>query len=93
METGDISKNTIEQINISEMYKSLNANFVKALPAWYIFSGCAYEPSFYGIGRKTCFKHFETKGEYHVAFANFGVYEPNDRDIQLIEEYTCRIYI
>lgn len=92
IEIGDISKNTIEQINISEVYNSLNTNFVKALPAWYIFSGCAYEPSFYGIGRKTCFKHFEKKGEYHVAFANFGVYEPNDRDIQLIEEYTCQLY-
>lgn len=92
MEIGDVKKNTSEQINVNNIYSELDMNFVKALPAWYIFTGCDYEPSFYGKGRKTCFKYFEKSTEYQVAFANFGMHEPTDRDIELIEKYTCQLY-
>lgn len=65
---------------------------VKSLPAWYIFTGCDYEPSFFGKGRKTSFKYFEKNAEYQLAFANFGLHEPSERDVQLIEKYICELY-
>lgn len=92
LEVGDLQKNTMQQLSITNIHRSLNSNFVKALPAWYIYTGCDYEASFYGKGRKTCFKHFEKNSEYQVAFANFGLFEPTERDIQLIEKYTCQLY-
>lgn len=27
-----------------------------------------------------------------MAFANFGIHEPSQRDLQLIERYTCQLY-
>lgn len=92
LEIGDSNKGTLEQINVNEIHKSLTHNMVNALSAWYIFTGCEYEPSFHGKGRKTCFKHFEKSTEYQVAFANIGVHEPSERDIQMIERYTCQLY-
>lgn len=92
MEIGDVSKNTLEQINVNSIYGSLSLTMIKALPAWYIFTGCEYEPSFYGKGRKTCFKHFEKNTECQIAFANFGIHDPSIRDIELIEQYTCQLY-
>lgn len=92
MEMGDMNKNTLEQINVNNIYNSLNMTMIKAIPAWYVFTGCEYEPSFYGKGRKTSFKLFERSTEYQIAFANFGVHEPSIRDKQLIQKYTCQLY-
>lgn len=92
MEIGDTNKNTLEQVNINNIYSALNTTMIKAMPAWFVYTGYEYEPAFFGKGRKICFKHFEKKSEYQAAFANFGIHEPTARDIQLIEEYTCQIY-
>lgn len=92
MEIGDANKNTLRKIKVNKIYDSFNQTMIKALPAWYSFTGCDYEPFFFGKGRKTCFKHFEKNNEYQIAFANFGVHEPGERDIELIEKYTCELY-
>lgn len=92
MEIGNINKNSLEQINVNNIYSSLNSTMVKALPAWYIFTGCDYEPSFFGKGRKSCFKHFDMTPEFQFAFANFGIHEPSERDIEIIEKFTCQLY-
>lgn len=92
MEIGDMSKNTLQQINVNNIYSSLSQTMVKALPAWYIFTGSDYEPSFYRKGRKTCFKYIENSTEYQVTFANFGVHEPSKRDREIIQKYTCQLY-
>lgn len=92
IEVGDIHKNTLEQINVNEIFDSLNSNFIKALPAWYIFTGCSFEPAFYNKGRKSCFKFFEKSSEYQIAFANFGVHDQSKRDIEIIEKYVCQLY-
>lgn len=92
MEIGDSNKNTLQQIDVSRIYSTLNPIMVQALPAWYIFTGSDYESSFFGKGRRTCFKYFEKNQEYQIAFANFGLHEPTERDLQLIEKYTCQLY-
>lgn len=92
MEIGDAKKNSLGQVNVSEIYSALSSTMIKALPAFYIFTGSEYEPSFYGKGRKTCFKHFEKNTEYQLAFANFGLHSPSTRDIELIQKYTCQLY-
>lgn len=75
MEIWDAQKNTLEQINVSKIYASMESVMVKALPAWYIFTGCEYEPSFFAKGKKTASKKFEKNTEYQLAFANFELHE------------------
>lgn len=93
IQTGDIQRNTIQFINVSEVFKLLSPTFINALPAWFVFSGCKYEPSFYGKGCKSCLKILEKNVEFQIAFAQIG----NDLDTQYddystLEEYTCQLY-
>lgn len=43
IETGDVNKNTRRLINVSAIYGQLSHALTNALPAWYAFTGCAYE--------------------------------------------------
>lgn len=89
IETGDISKNTLRLINVRQIFRLLTPAIIDALPGWYAFTGCLHEPSFYGKGRKICFKTLEKSIEFQNAFAKFGT------DVQadgFIEQYTCRLY-
>lgn len=52
IQTGDINRNTIKQINVRPIFRTLTPVFMNDLPAWYIFTGCRYEPSFYGKEKK-----------------------------------------
>lgn len=93
IETGDISKNTTQVINVRQIYDKLSSVFINALPAWYIFTGCSYEPSFYGKGCKTCIKTLEKKVEHQTVFGRVGsVAELNDEDITSLEKFTCQLY-
>lgn len=94
IETGDVSKNTFQLVNVHQIFSMLSPSFINALPAWYIFSGCAYEPSFYGKGRKTCFKILQKKSEFEAAFGFLGNNSdmPNEEHIAVLEEYTCELY-
>lgn len=94
IETDDNSKNSMLLIDVRQIFRILTPDFINALPSWYIFSGCSYEPSFYGKGKKTCMKVLEKKREYQVAFGNIGSDENSikEDDISVLEEYTCQLY-
>lgn len=46
----------MQTINVRKIYSALTSVFVNALPGWYVFTGCIYEPSFHGKGRKSSSK-------------------------------------
>lgn len=93
IQTGDMHKNTIEMINVHQMFRHFTSHFINALPAWYVFSGCAYEPSFHGKGRKTCLKILEKKTEYQTTFGALGNQSTiTEGDIASLEEFTCHLY-
>lgn len=91
IETGDTSKNTLRQINVRQIFAQLNSNLIEALPAWYVFTGCAYEPSFYGKGKKTCLRILEKSIQFQEAFGKFGTMVGEDEE-KIIEQFTCQLY-
>lgn len=89
-----INKNTSQMINVREIFKMFSPTFINALPAWYFFTGCRYEPSFYGKGRKTCLKVLEKNVGFQAAFgsmsSNLG--HPKEDVLAVLEEFTCHLY-
>lgn len=84
IETGDSSRNTIQIINVRQIFGSHSPTFINALPAWYVFTGSLYEPSFYGKGRKTCYKVLKKKEEFQLAFENLGTnFDVKEEDMSI----------
>lgn len=94
LETGNVNKNNVQFINVRQIFSSLNPELINALPAWYAFTGCPYEPSFYGKGRKICLKALEKKYEFQTTFATIGSEsnQPKEEEITILEEFTCQLY-
>lgn len=94
IQTGDIHRNTVNQINVRSIFRTLSPSFINALPAWYVFTGCLYEPSFYGKGRKTCIKLLETNVCAQAAFGNIGSNGGalKQEEIAALEDFTCSLY-
>lgn len=93
IECGDINKNTAQQINVRTIFKTLTSSMVNALPSWHVFTGCLYEPSFYGKGKKTCMKLLERNVPAQLAFARIGNgLAINENDVAVLEEFTCSLY-
>lgn len=93
IQTGDPSKNNMRMINVRPIYNALTSIFVNALPGWYIFTGCIYEPNFHGKGRKTCWKVLQKNVRFQQSFANLGNFEKLcDSDSTALEEFTSELY-
>lgn len=70
METGQISNNSLRYINLTKIHDYLGST--QALPAFHAFSGCDYEASFYGKGKKTPFTILKNCNQTRAAFASSG---------------------
>lgn len=94
IETGDVNRNTVQRINVRQIFKSLSPVFINALPAWHIFTGSRDEPAFYGKGKKTCLKTLEKDNASQIAFGNITSNIPfvKEDNIAAIEEFTCKLY-
>lgn len=93
IETGDVQRNTLQLINVTKIFEELSPAFINALPAWYIFTGCSYEPSFHGKGRKSCLKILEKNVPYQIAFGNIGIdLSSSENGNEMLEQYTCELY-
>lgn len=93
IECGDANKNTFQQINVRSIFRALTPIMLNALPAFHVFTGCMYEPSFYGKGKKTCMKLLEKNVRTQRVFAGLGNGNNlTEEDIGVLEEYTCSLY-
>lgn len=93
IETGNPERNSSHLIEIRKIYQNLSTEFLAALPAWHIFTGNAYEPCFFGKGKRSSFKLLQKSTEYQAAFSNLGLSMSVDEDLHsAIESFTCRIY-
>lgn len=93
IEHGDTMRNAAQLVNVSEVFRKLSPILINALPAWHAYTGCIYEPAFYGKTRKTCFKLLQKDIKFQSAFADLDK-GPNSSHLNdsLIEEYTCQLY-
>lgn len=94
IETGDVNKNTTQQIDVHAIFKTLTPSIINALPSWNVFTGCTYEPAFFGKAKKTCMKLLEKNIAAQMAFARIGTGSGalNCDDIVALEEYTSSLY-
>lgn len=91
IQTGETHKNTTQMIKVNQIFDQLSRHITNALPAWYVFCGCRFEPSFYGKGKKSCLKHLENNSEFQTAFVGLGANE-SETVVAALEEFTCRLY-
>lgn len=93
LETGSGSNNSIKIINTRTIFQALNARIINALPGWFAFTGCYYEPFFFGKGTKSSFKILEKDATIQEAFSQFGSTSQLCTDTKnKIERYTCMLY-
>lgn len=87
------TNNATKRINVRSIMNLHSSMFISALPAWYAFTGCFYEPSFFRKGRKSCLKVLKNSIEYQQAFAELGSgLQVTEECNQIIEKYTCKLY-
>lgn len=91
IEHGGTMRNTAQLVNVGEVFRKSSPIFINALPAWYVYSGCAYEPAFYGKSKKTCFKSLQKDIKFQAAFADIDK-RPDSIELNVLEEYTCQMY-
>lgn len=93
IETGDVRKNTMKLISVQQISRHLSHTLINALPAWYVFTGCRYEPSFHGKARKSCLKVLEKSPQFQISFGNIGTTLPaSQHDVAVLEAFTCELY-
>lgn len=93
IQTGSASNNSIKIINVRSIFNRISPTILNALPGWFAFIGCQYEPCFFGKGKKYSFKILEKDENIQEAFAQLGCsVELNAGILQQIERYTCLLY-
>lgn len=87
------SKKPSDTINVQQIYSKLDRSIINSLPAWYMFSGYFYEPSFFNKGKKTNFKILEKHNNIQQAFAELGLSPMvSEQNAKHLEKYTCLVY-
>lgn len=81
-----------EVINVRKIFTSLDTTIIDALPAWYIFTGCAYEPPIFGKTKKKAYQLLIKELSTQKAFGKLGtrMHQPNEI-YEVIEEFTCKL--
>lgn len=85
--------NNQSHINVTNLYKTLGAELANSLPAFHAFTGCDYNPTFYGKGKNRPLKLLRQSKKFLKAFTDI-VHYPNCSDtvFDTIEEFVCRMY-
>lgn len=93
IENFKLSKTRSDIINVRQIYSNLSSALINALPAWYIFSGMSYEPSFYNKGRKSSFKVLQQHTDVQLAFGEMGLNtDVSECDAKCLEKFVCKLY-
>lgn len=80
-------------IDVRKIFTSLNKSLLNALLAWFIFTGCMYEPSFFGKTRKKTFHLLEKELQIQEAFSGLGTLNHPPREMRdAIEAFTAMLY-
>lgn len=81
-------------VNINSMYASLGELFCSGLPAFHAFTGCDFNPSFYGFGKVKTYAIYSENTEMQRAFA--ALQDPTCDEyhpaFNKIEEFVCKLY-
>lgn len=86
-------KNEKKLLDVRKIYESCDKEVLEALPGWFAFTGCRYEPAFYGRTKKNCFKIMSSNQRARLAFSLLGVSGTHANMIEEpLEEYTCKLY-
>lgn len=93
IETGNIVNNTFRQINVRNIFNKLSSELILSLSGWFAFTGCWYEPSFYGKGRKTSYRALKQNEQFQDAFSHLGSeLMAMDRVIDYLQHFVCKMY-
>ena len=93
LEIGSFTDNTLEYVNVNELYMLLESKLWQALPALHIFTGSDYTAAFYGKGKLRPLKKLEKSDEFLEAFASLGSSEiVLESVIRVIEKFVCQMY-
>lgn len=93
IEMANVKKNAVERVNIRTLHDSLNKNVLNALPGWFVFTGCKYEPAFYNKGRATTFKKMIKFSNHQTAFSKLGMSTFKiDETTAELERFVCELY-
>ena len=84
----------VRYIDVTRLYENIGKTMCKSLPAFHALTGCDYNPSIHGKGKKTAFKILEYVIRFQEAFGKIG--SVNDRNIDvlfvIIQEFICHLY-
>lgn len=93
IDTNYLNKKGGDLIDIRKIFITLSSTILNALPAWYIFTGCAYEPSFFGKTRKKTYQLLEKEMWIQEAFGKLGTREHPPKEVcDAIEAFTTKLY-
>ena len=75
------------------IYDSLSSKICAAQPGFHAFTGCDYNPSFYGKGKNKPFKLLAENDKYQEAFADLADPEKFHAALDHIQDFVCKIYM
>lgn len=86
--------NIINFINCTKLATTLGDLVCRALPGFHAYTGCDYTASFYRKGKVKPFKELQRNQQVQQVFANLNNIEEIDnfRSMEILQEYTCRLY-
>ena len=74
-----------------QRYDSLGSQICTALPEFHAFTGCDYNPLFYGKGKDKPFKWLAENDEYQIGFAD--LVDPKKFHAALGLYFVCNMYM
>lgn len=88
------SGNNQSHINVTHLYNTLGPTVANSLPAFHAFTGCDYNPTFYGKGKNRPLQILTNSPKFMQAFIDLTNEYPNCNEsvFKTIEEFVCRMY-
>lgn len=91
IECGVFNKHHI--IDINALHESLGLQLCEALPGFYAFTGCDYNPALFRKGKQRPYKMILRSKEYQKAFADLGKTSVDEETtFSIIESFVCDMY-
>lgn len=79
-------------INVSKIYESIGEKVALGLPGYHAFTGCDYNPAFFGKGKSKPYKIFTSNEKFQVTFSDMANPDKLEDVLNNMEEFTCKMY-